>query len=146
MVGVAGEALDAVADGVVVHDLALCVGSAHSRAWVDALLQRTRLVMSAVVVGCAFRTTADDGVALVARHTAADWHAGVVATLGVGAARGRFAGSALGFKHRWSRRPLCKLHAHTQHHQSMKFVKRGAYLVGYSLTDGGYRPTENSFQ
>ena len=87
MVRVAGVSRNAVADRVVVHDLALGVGSAHPRAGVHALLQRTRLVVRAVVVGGALRATADDGVALEVREAAADSHAVPAAALGVGTTR-----------------------------------------------------------
>ena len=87
MIRIASVSRNAVADRVVVHDLALCVGSAHSRARVDAFKHRTRLVVRTVVVASALGTTADDWVALVARVAAAHRHSGVVATLGVGSAR-----------------------------------------------------------
>ena len=87
LVGVAGVSRDAVADRVVVHDLALCVGSAHSRTRVDTLLQGTRLVVRAVVVGGTLRTAADDGVALEVGEATADSHTIPPGALGVGATR-----------------------------------------------------------
>ena len=107
LVGVAGVSLDAMADGVVVQDLALGVGSAHSRARVDAFLMRTRLVERAVIVGGALRTTADDRVALVLRNAAADRHARVVATLCVRAARRWLTGLGLRLENSWSRWTSC---------------------------------------
>ena len=112
LIRIAGVSEDAVADRVVVHDLALGVGSAHPRAGVDALLQRTRLVVRAVVVGGALRATADDGVALVAREAAADRYASVAAALRVRAAWRRLTGLALRFEHGRSRGTSCEIRKH----------------------------------
>ena len=49
-IGVSSEALQANADGIVVLDPAVCILSARSWAWVDALLSHTGLVAGTVGV------------------------------------------------------------------------------------------------
>ena len=86
---VAAEARQTVADRVVVVDPALRVLSTHARAWVDALVARTRLVLRAFDVAGAFGLALDVGVTSVRFQAGAHSHVTALRALGVDAARRR---------------------------------------------------------
>ena len=84
---VAAEAGQTVADRVVVVDTALCVLSAHARAWVDALVARACLVLRTFDVAGALGLALDVGVSSVRFQAGAHGHAAALRALGVDAAR-----------------------------------------------------------